>query len=126
MSQAHVDLMNAALTADTASRSACKALDRVYHVAYKLARDGGTVWWTMSFDPACGVRFSLEAPPAQDTLFLVGEFGAVIEATRRTKAGEFTPPPVQAEGDVSIYGRIMTAFNAAQAAATIDTEFPAA
>jgi len=125
MSQQHVNLMNQRLAADSASLQICKGFDRAYQVAYELDRDGATVWWTMEFDPASGVRFSLQPPRQDDSLVLLkGSYRVVVDVSRRTKAGETIQMPLAASGNLGVFEIVKSAFAAAQKAAAIDTEFP--
>jgi hypothetical protein len=122
MSIEHVDLMNRLLADDAASLKACATLARRYTLAYELSRDGGTVWWTMDFDPKTGVRFGLTAPEQPADLTFHGGYRAMLAATARTKAGEQVPMPLTTSGDPKVMEVIGAAFAAARSTATIDTE----
>jgi hypothetical protein len=122
MSMEHVDLMNRLLADDAASLEACAALARRYTLAYELSRDGGTVWWTMEFDPKTGVRFGLVAPEQPADLTFHGGYRAMLDATARTKAGEQVPMPLTPSGDLKVMEVVGAAFAAARSKATIDTE----
>lgn len=125
MSAEHVAHMNELLAVDTASRAACAALDRRWNMVYELSEGTETVWWTMRFDPADGVSFSLQ-PPAQsaDVLFR-GDHRAVLDAMRRLKAGEKDLQlPLTQSGDPEGLTVIGAAYQAAHAAAAIRTEIP--
>jgi len=122
MSVEHVELMNRLLADDAASLEACAALPRRYTLAYELSRDGGTVWWTMDFDPKTGVRFGLVAPEQPADLTFHGGYRAMLDATARSKAGEQVPMPLTTSGDLKVMEVVGAAFAAARGKATIDTE----
>ncbi|HVT35544.1 MAG TPA: hypothetical protein VHE37_08170 [Nevskiaceae bacterium] len=125
MSPEHVRLMNERLAGDVASKSACAALPRRYQLAYRLEDGERVVWWTTVFDPAGGVRFHLAPPEGDADLQFSGSYWAMIEFTQRSKQGDAGSFPLTTGGDLNTYAIIMPAFAAAQAAATLDTEFPA-
>lgn len=126
MSQDHVQRMNDILSADAASKAACAALDRRWNMVYELKHGTQTVWWTMSFDPAQGVAFSLEAPQGAADILFRGEYKAMMDWMRLLKAGDKNAPePITQSGDPNGMNVIGPAFQAAQQVATLDTEIPA-
>lgn len=124
MSEAHVARMNEILATDAASRAACAQLERCWNMVYELSHGADTVWWTMRFDPAEGVSFSLEAPAQPGDVVFRGDLRAMLESMRRTKSGDPTPPPVTMHGDPGTMSVIGPAFQAASKVATLDTEIP--
>ncbi|HVT36936.1 MAG TPA: hypothetical protein VHE37_15205 [Nevskiaceae bacterium] len=125
MSQAHVARMNELLAADAASRAACAGLAHRWDMVYELQHGTHTVWWTMSFDPAYGVSFSLEAPRRAAQILFRGEYKAMLDWMRLRKAGGGeTPEPVTMSGDSGGMSIIGPAYQAAAQAATLDTEIP--
>lgn len=125
MSPAHVARMNELLAADAASKAACARLARRWELAYELRDGEGVVWWTMSFDPASGVSFSLQPPPGAADILFRGEHRAMLEWMRRRKAGgEPGPEPVSQSGDPHGMAAIDAAFKAAAQAATLETTIP--
>ena len=125
MSAEHVDLMNGLLAADADSRAECAKLDRRYWMSYELADAGGTVWWSVEFNPRSGVRFSLEPPAADEPLILYrGDHRAVVKGTQALKQGGGEGLPVTTHGDPDVLRIIGPAFAAAGRAATVDSQFP--
>jgi hypothetical protein len=125
MSPEHVARMNELLAVDTASKTACAALDRRWNVVYELSEGTGTVWWTMRFDPAEGVTFNLLPPESPADVLFRGDHRAVLDVMRRLKAGdkEATLPLTQS-GDPNGMAAIGAAYQAAHAAAALHTEIP--
>ena len=125
MSAAHVEAMNRLLAVDADSRAKCARLSRPYWFVHELDDDGRTVWWTLEFNPDEGMRFSLVPPPAgvRADIVMRGSFGAVVEATRRRKAGEEVPYPVITEGDLPSMAIFGPALEAGRRAATLETRF---
>lgn len=125
MSTQHVEIMNGLLAEDADSKSECAKLDRRYWMVYELADAERTVWWSVAFDPALGVRFSLTPPASGEPLILYrGDFRAVVKATQRLKQGGDAALPVTTHGDPQVLTIIGPAFAAAGRAATIASEFP--
>ena len=126
MSYTHVFRMNRILAADVDSKAACAELDRRYVMAYELENgpEGETVWWQMSFDPAEGIRFSLEAPTTPADLTFQGDWAAMIRATRDIGEGKEVEIPLTPVGDVSVSEKTAAAFAAGQKAAGMKTVFP--
>lgn len=125
MSPAHVARMNELLATDAASKAACALLGRRWDMVYELSQGTQTIWWTMSFDPAYGVSFSLEPPARQADILFRGEHRAMLDWMRRLKAGEQqNPEPVTMSGIPGGMEVIGPAYQAAQKAATIQTEIP--
>lgn len=123
MSPEHVARMNELLAADPVSKAECARLDRRWDMVYELENGEQTVWWTMSFEPARGVSFSLQPPPQPAGIVLRGEYRAMMEFMRRTKAGEAPgSEPVTLSGEPGGMEIIDAAFQAAGRAATLDTE----
>ncbi|MDM4769946.1 hypothetical protein [Solimonas sp. SE-A11] len=123
MSPEHVARMNELLAADRVSQDECARLDRHWDMDYELAHGERTVWWTMSVDSVPGVSFSLEPPAQPAGILLKGDYRAMMEFMRRSKAGE-TPgsEPVTLSGEPEGMKIIDAAFQAASRAATLDTE----
>lgn len=127
MSREHVDRMNELLDESAEVASACARLDRDYSIVYQL-RDGprGTVHWTLLFDRDAGASFSLEPPVRADVTFVSG-WAEMIRYSRATRDGEAVDEPqLEVRGDPSVTECVAEAYAAAQEAATIRTEFPAA
>ena len=123
MSPEHVAHMNALLANDVASKEACAKLDRCWTMVYELSDASRIVWWTMSFDPAQGVAFSLDPPHAAADILYRGDYRSYMEWMRRHKAGEQPgPEPVDVSGDPNGMTVIGPAFQAAGQAATVETE----
>lgn len=123
MSPQHIARMNELLAADPASQAECAKLDRRWDMVYELAHGEQTVWWTMSFDPTRGVSFSLEPPAQPAGILLKGDYRAMMEFMRRSKAGEAPgSEPVTLSGEPDGMKIIDAAFQAAGRAATLDTE----
>lgn len=126
MSAEHVDAMNRILALDDGTRAACAKLPRPYWFVHELDDHGATVWWTLEFNPQYGARFSLAPPPegVRVDILMRGAYRAVVEATRRGKAGEKVPYPATLEGDVQAMEMFGPALEAARRAATLETQFP--
>lgn len=123
MSPEHVASMNAVLVKDAASKAACAKLDRCWTMAYELAHGADTVWWTMSFDPAEGVSFSLDRPANPADVLYRAEYRPYLRWMQRLKAGEKDlPEPAVLSGHPDGLDIIGPAFQAAGKAATLDTE----
>lgn len=124
MSPQHVARMNELLAVDAASQAACAALGRRWDMVYELSHGAGTVWWTMRFDPVEGVSFSLEAPSRPADILLRGQYRAMMEWMRSSRAGSKEPEPVTLSGDPEGMNIIGPAYQAAAQVATLDTEIP--
>lgn len=123
MSPEHVARMNELLAADPESKAECARLDRRWDMAYELSHGEQTIWWTMSFDPARGVSFSLQPPPLPAGILLRGDYRAMMEFMRGLKAGEPQgAEPVTLSGDPDGMNIIGPAYQAAGRAATLETE----
>lgn len=124
MSPEHVAAMNEILAGDEASKAACSGLEREYLLTYELEHGSDTVYWTMHFDPASGVRFSLEPPARQPDVVFRGDYAASIRASVAAKAGRNVDMPWQMDGDPTVFETIAEPFAVARRAATIDTQMP--
>jgi hypothetical protein len=125
MSAEHVEAMNRLLAVDADSRAKCAQLSRSYWFVHELDDHGHTVWWTLEFNPSDGMRFSLVPPPAdvRVDILMRGSYYAVLEATRRRKAGEEVPYPVTTDGDLQAMVIVGPALEASRRAATLETRF---
>ncbi|NGY04135.1 hypothetical protein [Solimonas terrae] len=92
-------------------------------VGYELERGADTVWWTMAFDPATGVRFGLDKPDVDPDLLFRGKYDAFVDFTRLSKTGQAGPFPLTFSGNPNVYMHISEAFAAASQVATVDTRF---
>jgi hypothetical protein len=126
MSAEHVEAMNRLLAVDAESKAQCARLLRPYWLVHELDDGGRTVWWTLELNPCEGMRFSLFPPPvaAQVDIVMRGSYSAVVEATRRRKAGEEVPYPVSTHGDLQSMAIFGPALEAGRRAAMLDTSFP--
>ncbi len=125
MSAEHVARMNEILAADAPSKAACAVLQRRWNLVYELSEGADTVWWTMSFDPATGVAFSLAPPGQTGDIVFRGDHKAMLRWMRQSKAGAAVGAmPLQQLGDPGTMTVIGPAFAAAQKVATLDTEIP--
>jgi hypothetical protein len=124
MSPEHVARMNQILAADAGSHAACAALGRRWDMVYELSHGAQTVWWTMRFDPVEGVSFHLEAPTRPADILLRGEYRAMMQWMRSSRAGSKEPEPVIQSGDPEGMNIIGPAYQAAAKVATLSTEIP--
>lgn len=126
MSAEHVEAMNRLLATDDESKAQCALLSRPYWLVHELDDVGRTVWWTLELNPRDGMRFSLVPPPidVQADIVMRGSYTAVVEATRRRKAGEEVPYPVSTHGDLQSMAIFGPALEVGRRAAMLDTRFP--
>lgn len=125
MSAEHVEAMNRLLAVDAEIKAQCARLPRAYWLVHELEHAGRTVWWTLELNPCDGMRFSLTPPPVevQADIVMRGSYSAVVEATRRRKAGEEVPYPVSTHGDLQSMAIFGPALEAGRRAAMLDTRF---
>jgi len=126
MSHTHVFIMNRLLAASTEANAEAAKLDGRYVMAFKLQQGEKTHWWQTIFDPAVGMRFSLQPPETTPDLTLEGDYVEYIQFMKRLAAGEATEDqqPVTAVGNQQLMEIIGAAFAAGRGAATIRSEFP--
>jgi len=124
MSPEHVARMNELLAESASVRDACAELDRDYEIAGEL-RDGpeGTVHWVIRLDRKYGASMSLDPPRAADLTYL-GDWSTTIREAKAAREGRRSGPIYDLRGDPTTMTRVSKAYAAAQAVATIRTEFP--
>lgn len=124
MSAEHLSAMNGILQQDADSKLECSKLGRDYQLTYELDNDGTTVWWTIEMNRERGVQFHLAPPIGQADTHYRGKYWAMIDATRRSRAGEAVDLPLEMTGDPGIFAVIGPALAAARKAATLDSDIP--
>ena len=128
MSPEHVDLMNSRLAEDAASKAACAKLEKPYVVGHRLndGPEGTTVFWSMIFDPAQGVRFSLEPHDADnppDSVTVTSYNNMIRMTLDQANMAKYAADMVM-EGDADPMAVIGEAFQAGHAAAAVKTIMP--